>query len=627
LNEIVYAYHEAVRYDGPGDFQLILRKDLWRLNGFHEQMLLGWHVDSNIARRLSLLPRSIGDIVEDLYGYHCDHTRQVTPAHKARAAQNDQKVFFENVKRADIPEQASEWGLADETIEEIRLGTTSDAYLTALYASVGAPLKDELKIAYSAESYNRLDYTSEHVVPFLADSLSSYPRNTTLAWLGAKRRTLECFASVWQDMGFSEPILVFSDGDWLGRPSLPIGCAFAPWERACELANVFVFDWGRPEGDDTKWVFDKDPIIQKVTRGFRRAVRSERNRSDKPARRFIGVNTINNAVESIFNNHIGAAMTPLATHIRQGFLTQADEEGDLLPVLHAGGAGQKLARGIVSLPGVAGYVFFGPFLDLDPGAYSLRLDFTKVNAKARNAILVLEIVSDGRILAYRGIGPDELCGGTAVVDFSMASQIGDEPEWPRVEFRLRTSGTMEFTVSNAVLKENGPASALGNVNQIDYDNLDVDLLRLLFIGTTSEWARPSKSAASAIRNPLGRGGFLAFGPYMRLEPGDYRATFELSIGRALPNASVTIDVVTDFGKRVVASDSFDPSTPKTLRRILGMGQERTQRSLAFSVAPDGAQESLFEFRVQTSRRAELFLTALRLQKLPTAAQAVEVCGV
>ncbi len=58
LNEIVYAFHPDVRYDGPGDFQLMLREDLFRMHGFHESMLLGWHVDSNIARRLALL-RSI----------------------------------------------------------------------------------------------------------------------------------------------------------------------------------------------------------------------------------------------------------------------------------------------------------------------------------------------------------------------------------------------------------------------------------------------------------------------------------------------------------------------------------------------------------------------------------------
>src|SRR5579872_2394941 len=47
LNEIVTTSHPEVRFDGPGDFQLILREDLWRMHGFHEGMLLGWHVDTN----------------------------------------------------------------------------------------------------------------------------------------------------------------------------------------------------------------------------------------------------------------------------------------------------------------------------------------------------------------------------------------------------------------------------------------------------------------------------------------------------------------------------------------------------------------------------------------------------
>ena len=119
LNEIVYAFHPDVRYDGPGDFQLTLRDDLFRIQGFHETMLLGWHVDSNLARRLALLKRPISDIIDDLYAYHCDHTRQVTPAHRSRGVQNDQKIYFEHVQRPDIPEQAKTWGLADESIEEV----------------------------------------------------------------------------------------------------------------------------------------------------------------------------------------------------------------------------------------------------------------------------------------------------------------------------------------------------------------------------------------------------------------------------------------------------------------------------------------------------------------------------
>src|SRR5579863_1582863 len=41
LNEIIYASHPDVLFDGPGDFQLMLRRDLWNIHAFHESMLLG----------------------------------------------------------------------------------------------------------------------------------------------------------------------------------------------------------------------------------------------------------------------------------------------------------------------------------------------------------------------------------------------------------------------------------------------------------------------------------------------------------------------------------------------------------------------------------------------------------
>src|SRR5579872_3746645 len=51
LNEVVLG-QEAILYDGPGDFQLMLRSDLFDMCGFDERMLVGWHVDSNIAKRM-----------------------------------------------------------------------------------------------------------------------------------------------------------------------------------------------------------------------------------------------------------------------------------------------------------------------------------------------------------------------------------------------------------------------------------------------------------------------------------------------------------------------------------------------------------------------------------------------
>src|SRR5262249_32648708 len=97
LNEVTYAAEAWVNYDAPGDFQLIRREDLFAIDGFDEEMLLGWHLDTNIARRLYLLHGKLGDASDDLRGYHCDHTRQVTPAHEQKAPRNDLKRFSVDV--------------------------------------------------------------------------------------------------------------------------------------------------------------------------------------------------------------------------------------------------------------------------------------------------------------------------------------------------------------------------------------------------------------------------------------------------------------------------------------------------------------------------------------------------
>ena len=43
--------HEEIRFDAPGDFQLVLREEFFAIDGFDEEMVLGWHVDSNLSKR------------------------------------------------------------------------------------------------------------------------------------------------------------------------------------------------------------------------------------------------------------------------------------------------------------------------------------------------------------------------------------------------------------------------------------------------------------------------------------------------------------------------------------------------------------------------------------------------
>ena len=80
-------------------------------------MLLGWHVDSNIAARMLLKYKEVGDLGEQVYGYHCDHTRQVTPAHSHARVQNDWKRFVDRVERPMFPNKRRA-GVAPATLSK-----------------------------------------------------------------------------------------------------------------------------------------------------------------------------------------------------------------------------------------------------------------------------------------------------------------------------------------------------------------------------------------------------------------------------------------------------------------------------------------------------------------------------
>ena len=175
LNEIVKGA-EFIRFDAPGDFQLIEREDLFRIHGFNESMLLGWHVDSNIAKRLHIIYGETRDLVNCVYGYHCDHTRQVTPMHRKDSKSNDLGVFVDRVVQAECPEQAESWGCADDEIEEITLSNTRNRiYLNGIKACIANKMTEPTYSEYVPKSYEKVSYDAPHVFPFLADIRVNVP--------------------------------------------------------------------------------------------------------------------------------------------------------------------------------------------------------------------------------------------------------------------------------------------------------------------------------------------------------------------------------------------------------------------------------------------------------------------
>jgi hypothetical protein len=222
---------ESMRFDAAGDFQLILRSDFVAVDGFDEEMLLGYHVDSNFAQRMFLRGESIGTLEEDVAGYHCNHFRTPTVYHIQGRVENDFERFVFALDQAELPGQRNGWGLADVDIEEIdpRRGTAlsvADSLLAAMPDQLGTRSpSDALRIAET------LTYDSAHVFPFVADLLLVSPPSTAVCYLGANPTLEQMLASLVERL-FGVPL----DAPDLEDP--------ASIEAAVEKADVFVVDLG-----------------------------------------------------------------------------------------------------------------------------------------------------------------------------------------------------------------------------------------------------------------------------------------------------------------------------------------------------------------------------------------------
>src|SRR5213075_2676502 len=138
-----------------------------------------------ISKRLSLHCGRVRSLIEHVYCYHCDHTRQATPAHTGDNAVNDSRRYVDDVIRPDLPEQRESWGCAADRFEEVRLGDAADKSYRAVLNKIVAPLdRDFIEAVHTDRTYGIREYDAAHVLPFLADLLNHAPRQARLAWCG-----------------------------------------------------------------------------------------------------------------------------------------------------------------------------------------------------------------------------------------------------------------------------------------------------------------------------------------------------------------------------------------------------------------------------------------------------------
>jgi hypothetical protein len=279
--------NEWIRFDAPGDFQLILREDFLAIDGLDEEMLLGYHVDSNLSRRMLFHRGSIESLGERLAGYHCNHNREPTVYHGTGKVANDLERFVVAVDRADLPAQKDTWGLAGVELDEVavreRAGPQFGATLVAAIPSTTGPRtpSDAARVPYE------LTYDSGHVLPFVADSLAVSSSEATIAYVGANPVLERMLATVVERLGFEGPMQVANLDDT------------SSVEELARQADVLIVDLGIDVSDtDASSARDHQPAhlparLIEVFGALKRLVELERARLERGEhpRRFVLVHS------------------------------------------------------------------------------------------------------------------------------------------------------------------------------------------------------------------------------------------------------------------------------------------------------------------------------------------------
>ena len=185
LDEVTTS-HDWLRFDSAGDFQLVLRQDFVAIDGCDESMVLGWHVDANLGKRMLLHRGSIESLEAQIDGYHCNHLRTASRYHGSAVA-NDLERFVVSCEVTGAPVQRKTWGLAGTDVEEIDLMDSAvrsfpTAVTTAIASASARPgPTDALNAKWS------LAYDSGHVLAHVADVIRVARRPPSVAYVGTNR--------------------------------------------------------------------------------------------------------------------------------------------------------------------------------------------------------------------------------------------------------------------------------------------------------------------------------------------------------------------------------------------------------------------------------------------------------
>jgi hypothetical protein len=318
-----------LKYDNPGDFQLMLRADAFQIGGFDEEMVKGWHVDSNLCKRMALLGRTGKSLENELMAFHCDHNRKESLVHQ-RVVENNWDRFVSQVDSATVSHP--NWGLKDKEIEEIGL----NPHVSALSSALSQSAKKDHVIDIRLNTFNTLTYAPSRVFVSLADHLCHLPKTIDIAYIGHNIEMLNLCHKYLSEKGFGGKILClngFLEGklypnnlkmqsktassSCLGIPSSAV---LVDMNQLLAQSYLFICDFGIDEnssqGKEKHLVLKKR--LKKVMKSFLEIVRQKKAR--KMSGKFIGINVLHTDFKCVFSKDLLVRSNGHATGISYGVL-------------------------------------------------------------------------------------------------------------------------------------------------------------------------------------------------------------------------------------------------------------------------------------------------------------------
>ena len=328
LDEVTLSFAES-RYDQVGDFQLAPRQALWNIHGFDERMIHGWHCDSNIAKRLYLyFGGHTESLAGRLKGYHCDHTRVETGAHRLDIkVDNNVHQFVFAIEEPVACHQAETWGAPNEAVEELDFaGDPQARYAAAVERALGAPQELE----YVSNAVGLRDFVSvqaEHILPYLASDLAVYTRPARIAYVGNHPRMLWLAARCIAEMGFETPLEYAAALLKAGPPpegARPIDAASLP-DALLANYDLVVFDLSLDakflNGKTVERVTDWPRDLRYSLGAVARCLKAFAERAGAGGTRVpdvLAINANHHTFRNFVNQFLLLTFTPFATHVRKG---------------------------------------------------------------------------------------------------------------------------------------------------------------------------------------------------------------------------------------------------------------------------------------------------------------------